>query len=575
MRRSLIAEIERIAAGVVQALRNPVALALSVVAFALVSAAVAVWLDRNDVPGRLARQAASMFDRGGPQDLVWRDVSSHYHELKVAEIQVGRAVIEGGSLAEVDGTLVIASPQGQLSYLAPDFSLHPLNAIVPMNMEALRQDERYSNPTFNLAALRTLDLLAAPAANGMTDLYVTHDRFAGDCIEFVVSRITLRAQQGQLTVIGDWADVWTARGCLRFSERGEALSYPPQSGGRMQLLSSEEILVAIGDYEHVGAGGAPVSMDTSNDFGKLIALNVRTGAARQFALGVRNPQGLAIDASGRIWETEHGPNGGDEINLVREGRNYGWPRVTYGMDYTSPPVRWPDSDAVASHDGYERPRLAFLPSIGIGSIAIPDATAFPNWARSLLVASLRAQSLFVVRTEGDDIVFAEPLELGHRLRDVIVRSDGSLAVLADGGTLLLLRNADSGPTPSAQIAGLEALPAPLPEEAPRADASPVELGQAYFSASCASCHSVSGESGIGPPLNGVVGRDIAGVEGFAYTDALRGVGGVWTEDRLRAFITDPNAIAAGTAMPAPHLRPRGPARIVDYLKTLRAERLAN
>jgi cytochrome c2 len=554
---------------------KPLWLVAAAVFIAGVSALGAIWLDRNDVPGAVARRVQAWLSQPGPQTIAWRDVSTHYHQLKVAEFPVSNAVIEGGSLEEVGEGLLIASPQGRLSFLDAQGQLHALSPNVPMNLDAIEQMRASHGGVFNTASLRTMDLLAVSTGENTVDLYASHDQIGDDCIEFVISRIVLTISAGMPTPTGAWSEVWRARNCLRFSERGQSLEYPPATGGRMVMRSAEEMLISVGDYGHIGTGRPTESMNTANDFGKIIGLNVRTGSARQVAVGFRNPQGLTIDALGRAWETEHGPNGGDELNLVRDGGNYGWPIVTYGMDYTTPPVRWPEAEAIGTHDGYVGPRQAFLPSIGISNLVAPDARVFPHWEGGLLVASLRGQTLYFVRLDGDDVIFAEPIPLGHRLRDIITRRDGSLALLTDGGQLMLIRNAEAGPAEPFVVSGLGSLSPPLPSEAPRADASPEELGRSYFEAACASCHSVTGEGRAGPPLNGVVGRDIASVEGFMYSEALRELDGVWTEDRLRAFIAEPNAIAPGTAMPQPALRPRAPARIVDYLKTVRNERRDN
>ena len=132
----------------------------------------------------------------------------------------------------------------------------------------------------------------------------------------------------------------------------------------MVRYGSDTILVSVGDHQFDGFyDSQAVAMDPASDLGKLVEVNIKTGASRHFAVGLRNPQGLAIAPDGRIWETEHGPQGGDEVNLMMEGRNYGWPIVTYGMAFGNPPKNWPANPKAGSHDGYTRPRYAFVPSI--------------------------------------------------------------------------------------------------------------------------------------------------------------------------------------------------------------------
>jgi glucose/arabinose dehydrogenase len=114
--------------------------------------------------------------------------------------------------------------------------------------------------------------------------------------------------------------------------------------------------------------------------GKVVAIDLVTKAARIIASGLRNPQGLLAARDGTIWLTEHGPQGGDEINIVREGANYGWPYVTYCTEYGWRPLRnWPLNPVQGRHDGYERPAFVFVPSIGISNLIQPDSREFPLW----------------------------------------------------------------------------------------------------------------------------------------------------------------------------------------------------
>ncbi|MBX3511327.1 MAG: PQQ-dependent sugar dehydrogenase [Hyphomonadaceae bacterium] len=552
-------------------LRRPrwlLAAALAVTAAA--GGAAGIWVDRSDLLGSTWRRIETLL-RGDRQRAYVRVISTHFQQLRVSQVNIGRAMISGGSIAPLGDDLLIISPHGQLSYLDVAQTLHTLDVPTPMNMEALRQHELYQSPTFLTRSMRSIDLHVAPTADpNAYDIYLTHDRFSETCLDFVLSRMRLRREGGgALVPEGGWNEVWRAAPCLRFDDVGAMVGYPPQTGGRIVQLNPRELLISIGDYAHVGASDRnSEALNPNSDFGKMVVFDLDTGATRHFASGFRNPQGLVIARDGRIWSTDHGPQGGDEVNLVMEGQSYGWPLVTYGMDYTTPPQRWPLSPAVSTHEGHTRPRLAFVPSVGISAIAQADPVQFPNWAGSLLVASMRAQTLFVVRTEGDEIIFSEPIPLNFRLRDIATLADGRLAILADGSTLLVIENADM-PQRNVEVAAFQSLPPAGPEEGARTEGSRVDWGRSAFEASCAACHSVSGARGVGPPLNGVVGRAVASLEGYPYSAGLRQRQGAWTESAIAEFILRPEAFAPGSDMPSTPLSPPGAQRVAAYLATTR------
>ena len=144
-----------------------------------------------------------------------------------------------------------------------------------------------------------------------------------------------------------------------------------------------------------------------------------------WSYGHRNPQGLARNpVDGGLWETEHGPRGGDELNHVRRGRNYGWPVITYGMNYDGTPV-----SALTRKEGMEQPVMHWTPSIAVSPIHFYTGDAFPKWKNQLFVGALVQQELHRMVVEGDRVVRKEMLlkDLG-RVRDVVTGPDGFLYV---------------------------------------------------------------------------------------------------------------------------------------------------
>jgi len=158
-----------------------------------------------------------------------------------------------------------------------------------------------------------------------------------------------------------------------------------------------------------------------------------------WSLGHRNQQGAAINPwTGELWTHEHGPRGGDEINLPKPGRNYGWPLATHGINYNGQPIPETTGEVV---EGSEAPHHVWLESPGISGMAFYDAERFPAWQHNLFIGALVDRSLIRLQLDGDEIAHEERLlkELGARIRDVRLGPDGYLYLLTDSDDGQLLR----------------------------------------------------------------------------------------------------------------------------------------
>lgn len=155
-----------------------------------------------------------------------------------------------------------------------------------------------------------------------------------------------------------------------------------------------------------------------------------------FAYGIRSPQGLTLHPeTGELWETEHGPRGGDEINVIRAGRNYGWPVITYGVNYDGTSIT-----EVTAREGMEQPLHYWVPSIATSGIAVYSGAPFPQWRGDVFVGGLAGAHLARIRFAGGRVVETERLLEGvGRVRDVRVGPDGLLYVLIDAPDAPLLR----------------------------------------------------------------------------------------------------------------------------------------
>ena len=152
-----------------------------------------------------------------------------------------------------------------------------------------------------------------------------------------------------------------------------------------------------------------------------------------WASGSRNGEGLAFDPkTGRLWETEHGPRGGDELNVIEKGKNYGWPIIVHGIDYPGTAI----GEGITHKEGMEEPVYYWDPVIAPSGLAFYTGTLFPQWKDSVLVGGLNGMMLDRLTLANDKVVAEEPLltDLRARIRDVRVGPDGAVYVLTDSGT---------------------------------------------------------------------------------------------------------------------------------------------
>lgn len=218
-------------------------------------------------------------------------------------------------------------------------------------------------------------------------------------------------------------------------------------GGRMAQIADGSLILTLGDgfslreaaqnlHSHLGKivrirpdGSVPAD----NPFaGRLDAL------PEIYSLGHRNVQGIAFDrARGILWSHEHGPRGGDELNRIEPGVNYGWPAVTAGLDYSGAQV-----SPYASYPGMRDPAYGWTPSIAPSALVVYQGAEFAAWQNDLLLTALAGRALHRLRIGNDGHVLEEEVllrDLDERLRDVHVDAQGRVLLLTDGAKAKLLR----------------------------------------------------------------------------------------------------------------------------------------
>jgi cytochrome c2 len=477
-------------------------------------------------------------------------IHTGFYNLKTEfyENYVPEPAVRGGGLSRIGDQYLLATGDGFLYVLNwdPKEALHvkKLPFRVPLNGDEFAKDTTggpWHKPDDN-------DVLSLAGEDAGTQVIAWWFRVAGLYVQQMgdqvrvftshyywkhdqscwVERVSMLQGSSALFLAGDpslkWETLFETQPCLPIKGKGRRNGTPFTGhfgGGRMAMRDADTLVLGVGDFGFNGvASHEMISQDMTASYGKSILIHIKDKRSEIFTLGNRNPQGMYIDPKGNIWETEHGPQGGDELNLLKQGLNYGWPIVTYGTDYGT--FAWPLNPKQGDHEGFEAPYFSWIPSLGVSDLIGVEKDLFPVWKGDLLVSSLNYKRIYRLRIRNDRVVYEEPIDIGMRIRDITEGSDGRVVLWADDDDAIISIRPLTG-----------------------------SGGEISFATSCSGCHKVENGTShrIGPDLWGVLGRKPGSAPGFAdYSGAMRAQGGVWTEAKLDAFIKNPQAAVPGTAM---------------------------
>ena len=192
------------------------------------------------------------------------------------------------------------------------------------------------------------------------------------------------------------------------------------SGERQKFQPAQDLNQNLGKIVRLTDGGMVPSDNPFYDQGRV--------KSQIWSYGHRNPLGLAFDANGRLWNQEMGPEGGDELNLVKKAANYGYPKVSNGRNYGAATDDLPDH---APGDGFEAPKVFWNPAISPGGLMIYSGDMFKAWKGSAFIGGLGAKALVRVKLDGENATKADQWDMGARIREVEQGPDGAIWVLED------------------------------------------------------------------------------------------------------------------------------------------------
>ena len=467
-------------------------------------------------------------------------VQTVFYQLKrrdVALASMGQGFITGGgAFTEISGGILIGEKSGRFFFLDEDGDNQPrlrqTSILININQEGFNRElkrQGYAiksvlNVGYAGLGMRLHDLLLL---GDRERLMVSYTRWNDNraCAELVFAVSNLHYAKS-LPTTDSWREVFKTSPCLGLGPQKNKPFAGHQAGGRMIELKSGQILITVGDFKNDGDKRSISTADPNNSYGKthLIDLNTQS-IQKNYSVGHRNPQGLMVRSNGEIWSTEHGPTGGDELNLILEGSNYGWPMVTLGKDCGG--CEWQKE---GRHEGYEKPQWAFLPSIGISNlIEIRDFA--PIWDGDLLVSSLKAETLYRIRLDGVRPIYASPIHIGERIRDIIQLRDRRIALWTDSGKMIFL----------------ELYTAPGPGDILFQNLKPAVREVVR---ECSVCHALNPTDSTNDRLSlwGIVGRGFGSDPTFNYSKALSKQEAYWTKKNLDKFLESPVSSIPGTTM---------------------------
>lgn len=343
--------------------------------------------------------------------------------LAFAKSTITKAVTEGGNsrgpaLAVLkDDTILLGGGRtgGELLTWNKDKSaLRTLGKFIPANRR--QNDSRF--------AITDIAIVSESAQSAK--LLISYPRLGASrsCVEVVVDELAYDRKRQRAKFVSNW---FISKPCV-------PISAVQHAAGRFVVIDKSSVYLTVGDL-----GFSEIdNRSKRGDLGSIFKITAKS--AMRISQGHRNPQGIVLFDQKVLIAAEHGPRGGDELNVIKEGGDYGWPFVTYGEPYGSGDYVRPAK--TGTHEGYLEPIKYWVPSIAPTELVQLPAQGWGGWGRALVLGTLREEVLVFMKISEDFAVTDSfRVQIGERIRDLEVLSTGALIATTDSGKLITVTSA--------------------------------------------------------------------------------------------------------------------------------------
>lgn len=338
------------------------------------------------------------------------------YDISATQTQGGNT--RGPALAVMkDGTVLLGggSRGGSLySWRENSPKLKLLGNVIPSK-------ERISDSRFAITDIAILSQNAERAR-----LLVSYPRLTSSrCVEVVVYHVALDRVRSTIMKQTQW---FRSKPCV-------PIAAVQHAAGRLEVINSNSAYLTVGDLGFAQIGDRKARGDLGSVF------KISKSQVERISSGHRNQQGIVLIKSGELITSEHGPRGGDEINVIKKGVDYGWPFVTYGEPYSQGDYVIPSK--TGTHEGFQEPIQVWTPSIAPTELIQLPAKGYGRYSSGLVMGTLRENSLVFMEFSNSKIVRSQIVNVGYRVRDLDLLPDGRIVASTDEGNLLVFKSSES------------------------------------------------------------------------------------------------------------------------------------